>query len=77
MNYFGQISESIDYYEARHGQRPDIIFMSTKLLCELARENRVECWVDEPFTRCCGIPVQTYVSSHEEYYLAEGAYCFE
>ena len=51
--------------------------MSTKLLCELAREHFVECWIDEPFTRCCGIPVQTYVSSHEEYYLAEGAYYFE
>ena len=77
MNYFGQISESIYYYEARHGHQPNVIFMSTALLCKLAQEHRVECWIDEPFTRCCGIPVQTYVSSHEEYYLAEGAYCFE
>ena len=77
MNYFGQISESIYYYEARHGQQPNVIFMSAALLCKLAQEYRVECWADEPFVRCCGVPVQTYASSHKEYYLAEGAYCFE
>jgi hypothetical protein len=77
MNYYGRIWEGICHYEARHGQQPNVIFMSTALLCKLAREHRVECWADEPFTRLCGIPVQTYASSHEEYYLAEGAYCFE
>lgn len=77
MDYFERIWESICYYETRHGQQPDVIFVSNQLFCELARYTHVERWGDEPFNRCCGIPVKLYVSSGYEYYLAEGAYWFE
>lgn len=77
MNYFDHICESIYYYEARHGQRPDVIFISTPLFCELSKDFHIECWCDEPFNRLCGIPVKIYTSLDEEYYLAEGAYWFE
>lgn len=77
MNYFERIWESICYYADRHGHKPDTIFVSNQLFCKLAQNMCIQCCECEPFHRYCGIPVRTYVSQNEEYYLAEGAYWFE
>jgi hypothetical protein len=77
MNYIDQIWGSICYYEGRHGQLPDVMFVSTPLFCKLSYDMHIEYCKDEPFHRCCGIPVKTYTSLYEEYYLAEGEYWIE
>lgn len=77
MSYFERIWESISYYENYYGKQPDVIFVSMPLCCELARDYHLECCINEPFHRLCGIPVKTYTSLYKEYYLAEGAYWLE
>lgn len=77
MNYFERIWESICYYEMHHGKHPDVMFISAPLFCELTQDLLIEYWSEEPFYKCCGIPVKMYTSSYKEYYLAEGAYWLE